>query len=242
MIAFHCKSFYYIYLDWRFYLTTPFGYLSLLYLFFNAFSTDYWFICVGTINSVVDSVGLAFSLIFFLRLKQINAILHKKQLTFTRHDFYRFTNYHTQTLVHILYADRYFGSLLLQYTICVTPLSAMALMGLIKDRFNKFASSFFGILLIFIYNGLVTFPIIGTVYVSYLHKCRFRLFYWQVNIAKSNRFNTRDRLRLNCYIQKINVKKRYGITFPIVCLITLESFTKFMMFYAKVIMFSYRLF
>lgn len=240
MIAFHCKSFYYIYIDWQFYLTTFFGSLSLLYLLFNALSTDFWFICLGTINSVAPTVGLAFSLIFFLRLKQINAILCKSK--FSRRDLYRFTHFHSQTLVHILYADRYFGSLLLVYTICVIPLSALALMGLIRGRFNLFASSYFGIFLIFLYNGLVTFPIIGTIYVSYLHKCRYRLLHWQVNIFGKHCFNTRDRLHLDCYIQKINVKKRYGITFPIVCLITLESFIKFMMFYAKVLMFSYRLF
>lgn len=240
LIAFHCKSFHYIYFDWKFYLTTFTGYLSLFYLIINSLSTDYWFLCVGTIDLVATSVGLSFSLIFLLRLKQINSILYKK--SFNRLDLYRFTRLHTQTLVHILQADQYFGSLLLCYIVCLMPFSQLAFMAIVRKNFNIFTFLFFGLILVFIYNGMIGVQLICTVYSNYLHKCRFRLLHWQVNITGNNRFSTRDRLHLHSYIQKFNVKKRYGITLPMICLISIGTFTKFLFFYIENLMFVYQLF
>ena len=105
------------------------------------------------IDSIISAIGLALSLIFLLRLKQINAILSKKHLS--KLDLYRFTFFHSQTLLHILYADRYFGSLLLGYTICIMPISAIIAMGLFRRQFTLFSNFFFVSLLIFVYDGMV---------------------------------------------------------------------------------------
>ncbi len=153
LVAFHLKSFYYIYYDWKFFLTTFTGYLSLCYLTINSLSTDFWLLWIGMIDSIISAIGLALSLIFLLRLKQINAILSKKHLS--KLDLYRFTFFHSQTLVHILYADRYFGSLLLGYTICIMPISAIIAMGLFRRQFTLFSNFFFVSLLIFVYDGMV---------------------------------------------------------------------------------------
>lgn len=240
LLAFHCKSFYYIYLDWEFYLTTFTGYLSLLYLLLNSFTTDFWLLWIGMIDSIISTTGLAFSLIFLLRLRQINALLKKKD--FGKLDLYRFTYFHSQTLVHVLYVDRYFGSLLLGYTICIMPISAIIAMGLIRGQFALFSAFFFVSLLVFVYDGMIGFHFIASVYSSFLHKCRFQLLHWQVFITGDDRFSTRDRLHLQNYIQKVNVNKRYGITFRNVGLISFGSFTKFLLLYTELLLFSYRLF
>lgn len=240
MVAFHCKSFNYIYLDWQFYLTTFTGYLSLLYLLVNSLTTDFWLLWIGMINSIISTTGLSFSLIFLLRLKQINAILNRKN--FSKIDLYRFTHFHSQTLVHILYADRYFGSLLLGYTICIMPISAILAMGIIRNKFTLFSTIFFVSLLIFVYDGMMGFHFIASVYSNFLHKCRYQLLHWQVYITGNNRFLTKDRLHLHCYISKVNVTKRYGITFTNIGLISFGSFTKFLLMYSELLMFSYKLF
>ena len=152
---FHCISLYYIYNDWEFYLNTFFGFMCLLYLLFNSLYTDYWFIHLGMVDFVASSVALSFSLIFFLRLKQTNTILNRKRLN--KFYLYRFTSFHSKTLVNILYADKYFGSFLLWYIICIMPLSALIVMGLACGGFNTFTRGYFSMFLVFIYDGIIGF-------------------------------------------------------------------------------------
>ncbi len=271
-LAFFCLYFHYLSFRMIFeadllgyFFTTAEGLLALLYLLVSSLSYSFTFVWIAVENTVASSVMFIFSLIVLFRLKQVNTMLKSEHLR--SHQFYRFTHYHTSTLLDILAGNRFTGVLILVHMLFIAPMNSYIMIGLLRSRFNITASVLFLSVAVFQYDGMIALHLLATLYTKAIHRCAHRLHRLMLvdqetamtrkmeGIANGGRRNsirrgslavvlpsTADRLHLMIYVEKFSCRRKYGITYGAFGLMSLYSFAKFVMLYTELLMFSYRLF
>lgn len=246
-----------------YFFTTFEGFFSLLYLMISSLSYSFTFVWIAVENTVASSVMFIFSLIVLFRLKQVNVLLKSEHLR--SHQFYRFTHYHTSTLLDILAGNRFTGVLILVHMLFIAPMNSYIMIGLLRSRFNITASILFMSVAVFQYDGMIALHLLATLYTKAIHRCAHRLHRLMLvdqetamtrkmeSTSNGGRRNsirrgslvlpsTADRLHLMIYVEKFSCKRKYGITYGTFGLMSLYSFAKFVMLYTELLMFSYRLF
>ncbi|KAH9396899.1 hypothetical protein TYRP_003199 [Tyrophagus putrescentiae] len=149
------------------------GLASLTFALFNAYLSNYAFICFALINITLSVIIFTFSL---------------------------FASFHSQTLVLVTAGNGYFGSLLMTFFLIYMPNNAYMSVQLIGGKYPLISGFIIGNAHAFEYVAAFGFHALCSVYSSRLHRCSKLLLHWQVNGAARLR-SLPVRLKLAHYIE-----------------------------------------
>ncbi len=227
------------------------GLVAFLFMQANAFSLYLAHIWLIMADGIVSMVILTFSSIFFIRLSQIDRLLKRKNKGKSKNNgrlpsearLCAFFTYHTETFCHILYANCYFGAMLFIYLILLVPVNSSFLLLTALGTFNYLGTFFYANSILFQFLAIILFHLIAASYTSRIHRGVKQLPGIMAR-APSGHFSLDCRLKCAHYIFKFQGKK-YGISYSEprygFGLISMTSFTKFVLIYFEFIMFTFKI-
>lgn len=193
---------------------------------------------------LLDSVHyLSVTGILFVQMDQVNALLgsYVAQSKFRYFDFLLFTFLHSRTLQQMLWVSEVQGKIMLILVVVHTPINAFLLMSLITGRIGlnayPIAIPMMGGQLM----ALLLFHYVTTRYSHKIHAHSKPLIALYVRHGTRGQRGCRMQYRMSEYIERFHCTNRYGITYGGVALISLSSFGKNIVLYARFIIFSYKL-
>ena len=224
LIYYHLYSCYLIYINWSNFTSNLFvGLANLIILFLNAISVDLFWAWVVMIDCICSTIIISFSVIFFIKMRQVNHLLHKP--SFTASHLHTFTRQHVLTLTHVIGGNGFYGYLMASYFLLVVPINTIVVTAILNGEFAPLAALFHTAIASFEYLVIIAFHLMAAAFSDRIHKCFPRLVYYATRAA-AYKLNLRDRIRLALFVQKLNTTKRYGITYGSHGLMSFGSFTK----------------
>ena len=206
----------------------------------NATSTDLFWLLSIRIECVCSAIVVAYSLIFFISIRQTNALLVQKKRHFRTAVFERFKRNHTIILLQVFNSNLFCGYLLTAYLACIIPINTLAVIGVFTGQFNLVTTFFHLNMTIFVYVGIFLIHLLGASFSSKIHKCAKVLLGYSVNLTS---LSIHQRIKLVLYFEKFLTHKKYGLTYFNHSVMSMKSFSKvvtifFIAFLITVIFFS----
>lgn len=191
----------------------------------NAISTDIFWLWMIVIDCVCSAIVIAFSLIFFISMKQTNALLTKDKSKFKMTIFDRFKRNHTLILTQVFSSNLFCGYVLTAYLACIIPINTLTVIGLFTGQFSNFVAQFFHInLTIFAFVGLFLIHLMGACFSATIHKCAKYLLNFSVNAPN---LSIQQQIKLVLYCEKFLTHENYGLTYGHShSVMSLQSFSK----------------
>lgn len=229
------------------------GLIAFVCMQVNAFTLYLCHIWLIMADGIVSMVILTFSSIFFIRLSQIDQLLKSGHHSSSRSSsggrapsearLRAFFTYHTETFRHILYANCYFGPLLFIYLVLLVPVNSAYLVLTAVGTFNFLGTFFYANSILFQFLAIILFHLIAASYTSRIHRGVKQLPGIMARAA-SGQLSLDVKLKCAHYIFKFQGKK-YGISYSEprygFGLISMASFTKFVLLYSELIMFTFKI-
>lgn len=222
LVYFHWQSMHYL-ITFKNQIFNLKNILLIQFFILNAITTDLFWLWMVAIDCICSSIVIAYSLIFFISMKQTNALLLTNKSKFNFRVFELFKRNHTTILTQVLYSNLFCGYLLTAYLGCVIPINTLAVIGLITGQFNPVTQYFHISITILVYVAFVLIHLLGATFSSTIHKCSKHLLRLSI---KSQNWNIYQRIRLFLYYEKFLVKKKYGLTYLSHSVMSAKSFAK----------------
>ncbi|KAH9403798.1 hypothetical protein TYRP_014990 [Tyrophagus putrescentiae] len=152
LMYYHCQSMHYI-VQFKLYRPSLQNILLAIIFAINATSTDLFWLWMIGIDCVCSAIVVAYSLIFFISIRQTNAL------------------------------NLFCGYLLTAYLACIIPINTLAVIGVFTGQFNLVTTFFHLNMTIFVYVGIFLIHLLGASFSSKIHKCAKVLLGYSVNLT-----------------------------------------------------------
>ena len=230
IIFYYLKTFYLIGLNWNYYLTSISGFSKIFIILLNSIIVLPGVFLPATVG-IWGLIVFSFTIICFAKFKQLDSFSKKKNIYYSN-QLEHFKRQHTGLLQLILLFNRKYGNQFLTLILLNVPLNTYLTLGLIDGKFTSLNSRFaFTNLVAGQYVALLFLHVLFARYSGKIHHCTKRLFHVKAAQSQVKRrnllhLNLLARIRLACYIEKFNIKRKYGLTYSTFGLISMSAFTK----------------
>lgn len=196
-----------------------------------------------TILRLTGTFGLLLGIIAYIKMQQLQAYLNRMKANYFYPKHLMF--YLRQMVISLAYLESFnanYSMIISSFFLLNTPLNALILIMLILNDLP--GSSLRSIFMVALQqmNFLLLVSCFGALITLRLHKPTKIFFSLWVKSKRKLNWNLSAQLKLLCYLEQFHTKNLFTLFYgKAFAKITLQSFTKFIFFYVKLLIFAFKL-